>query len=181
MKMLQAVLATLVTLTFVQAAMANVTTETEQASKLLGAKMVSEVNFEEGKSDLTAASKEEIKAFVASARQNGKIGEVKLAVWSDREYPAKDTKASKADVKLAEDRAKTLSNYLKKDLKVDSVNAYNMTERPNALQKFVKTPTEKVKSTMEATGAAPVTEAETGVFSQKAQAKKAVLMLYMKE
>jgi len=180
MKMLQAIAIALVTAAMVPA-MANVSSETEQASQLLGAKMVSEISFEEGKSSLTEASKEEIKALVASARQSGNIGEVKLAVWADREYPTKDTKASKGDVKLADERAKALTNYLKKDLKVESVSSYNMTERPNALQKFVKTPTEKVKSTMEATGAAPKTESETGIFNQNAQAKKAVLMVYMKE
>jgi len=180
MKILNSLLIAFFSLALTQAH-AGVSTETEQASKLLGAKMVSEVSFDEGKSSLSDSSKEEIKAFVASARESGKIGEVKLAVWADREYPAKDTKASSGDVKLANERAKSLSNYLKKELKVDSVSSYNMTERPNALQKFVKTPAEKVKSTIEATGAAPKTDAETGFFNQKAQAKKAVLMLYMQE
>lgn len=179
-KMLQALAIFLVTASFVPA-MAAVSSETEQASQLLGAKMVSEVNFEEGKADLTDASKKEIREFVASARQSGKIGEVKLAVWADREYPTPDTKASKADVKLAEERAKNLSKYLKSELDIKHVSTYNMTERPNALQKFVKSPTEQVKSTMEATGAAPKTESETGVFHQKSQSKKAVMMVYMRE
>jgi hypothetical protein len=153
--------------------------ETEKASQALGAKMSSEVKFDEGKATLTQDSKDKIRDFVRDARAKGKIDEIKVAAWADREYPTKDTKASSADVKLADERLKELKKYLKDDLKVSSVDSYNMTERPNALQKFLKTPTANVKNTMEASGAAPKTESETGLFGQRAQSSKAVLMIYM--
>ena len=159
---------------------AGVTSETEASSKALGAKMANEITFEEGKSSLTDTSKQEIREFIKTARDQGKIGEIKVAVWADREYPSPDTKASNADVKLANDRAKELKNFLKKELALNEVNTYNMTQRPNALQKFMHTPTANMKNTMEKMGAAPTTEKETGLFSQKAQASKAVMMIYMK-
>jgi len=153
--------------------------ETETASQALGAKMASEIKFDEGKATLTPESKNQIRDFVQSAREKGKIDEIKVAAWADREYPVKDTKASKVDINLADTRLKELKTYLKHDLKVEKVDAYNMTERPNALQKFLKTPTAKVKDTMEANGAAPKTSEETGLFGTKAQSSKAVLMIYM--
>ncbi|MFM6927090.1 MAG: hypothetical protein ACKOX6_01425, partial [Bdellovibrio sp.] len=151
---------------------ASVTSETEASSKALGAKMANEISFEEGKTSLTDTSKQEIRDFIKTARDQGKIGEVKVAVWADREYPSPDTKASDADVKLANERAKELKGFLKKELAVNDVNTYNMTQRPNALQKFIHTPTANMKNTMEKMGAAPTTEKETGLFNQKAQASK---------
>lgn len=159
---------------------ASVTSETEASSKALGAKMANEITFEEGKATLTDTSKQEIRDFIKTARDQGKIGEVKVAVWADREYPSPDTKASNTDIKLANDRATELKNFLRKELAVNYVNTYNMTKRPNALQKFMHTPTANMKNTMEKMGAAPTTEKETGLFNQKAQASKAVMMIYMK-
>jgi len=159
---------------------ASVTSETEASSKALGAKMANEISFEERKSSLTDTSKQEIRDFIKTARDQGKIGEIKVAVWADLEYPSPGTKASSADVKLANDRAKELKNFLKKEMAVNDVNTYNMTQRPNALQKFMHTPTANMKNKMEKMGAAPTTEKETVLFSQKAQASKAVMMIYMK-
>ncbi|MNK01234.1 hypothetical protein D3C87_190290 [compost metagenome] len=157
------------------------TTETENASKALGASQVSEITFEEGKSTLTQESRNEIREMVKDAEKSGKISEIKAAVWADREYPVSDTKAPKADIKLAEDRAKELKKFIKNELKVSDVKTYNMTERPNAMQKLLSTPTAQMKETLEGSGAAPGTEKEKGLFNQKAQASKAVLMIYMKK
>jgi hypothetical protein len=157
------------------------TGETENASAAMGASKVSEIKFEEGKSTLTSEARAELKGFVEEAKKEGKIDEIKLAVWADREYPAADTKAPKADVKLANDRADAIKKYIKNDLKVSDVKTYNMAERPNSLQKMMKTGTAEMKETMEGSGAAPKTEKEKGLFDQKAQASKAVIMLYMKK
>ncbi|MFV8257846.1 hypothetical protein ACNQKP_08565 [Bdellovibrio bacteriovorus] len=153
---------------------------TESAGKTLGAKMVSEISFDEGKSSLTDSAKDDIRKMVNEAKQKGKIDELKVAVWADREYPTEGAKASKQDVNLANDRARVVKNFIKDELKVGSVNTYNMTERPNALQKFMHTDTAKTKTAMEDSGAAPRTQDETGFFNQKAKSSKAVIMVYMK-
>jgi hypothetical protein len=161
-------------------ALAAIDSETENASKSMGASMASEISFEEGKANLTENAKNDIRGVIKSAKETGKIDELKVAVWADREYPAKDTKASKADIDLAKKRADSIKTFIKNEMKVGTVNTYNMTERPNALEKFLKTPQEKVKSTMEASGAAPRTSDETGFFGQKAKSSKAVIMIYIK-
>ncbi|WP_413290401.1 hypothetical protein [Bdellovibrio sp. HCB337] len=156
------------------------TAETEQASASLGAAKVSEVSFEAGKATLTKEAQDEIRTTIQDAMKQGKIGEVKAAVWADREYPVEENKAPKQDVKLASDRADALKKFIKDELKVKDVNTYNMAERPNALEKFVNTSDAKVKTAMEGSGAAPKTEKEKGLFNQKAQASKAVIMIYVK-
>ncbi len=55
-----------------------------------------------------------------------------------------------------------------------------MTERPNALRKLFHTQTEKVKNTTEMAGAAPTAD-QTGLFDNKAQASKSVVMIFMKK
>jgi uncharacterized protein (DUF1800 family) len=155
------------------------TSETEASSKAMGANMTEEIAFDEGKATLTDSAKKEISEFVKTAKDKGKIHEMKVAVWADREYPAKDTKASKADVSLADERAKNLKEYLKKELAVNNVNTYNMTKRPNEMQKFLRTQTAETKETMEKMGAAPSTSKDTGMFKQRAQSSKAVMMIYM--
>jgi len=152
--------------------------ETEAASKALGASKVSEISFSEGKANLSDEAKDDIRGLVNEAKESGKIDELKVAVWADREYPTKNTKASKGDIDLARKRADAIKDFIKKELDVSDVKTYNMTERPNALQRFLHTPTAKMKKTMETQGAAPRTEEETGFFGTKAKASKAVIMVY---
>ncbi len=160
---------------------AAINSATESAARSLGANMVSEISFEEGKASLTADAKRELREFVSSARGSGKVDEVKVPVWADREYPITDSKASDGDVKLADDRAKEVKNYLKDQLKVSSVTTYNMAERPNSMQDLFKTEQAKTKNTLESKGAAPQTESETGFLGLKGQASKALVMVYLKK
>lgn len=153
--------------------------EAEAAARGLGAAKVTEVTFDQGVTNVTDSMKEEVKKAIQEARGSGKVKEVRLVVWADREYPPEGVAASPQDVSLAESRADQLSNYLKNDLKVSKVNAYNMAKRPNTFQKWFSTKSAQTKGNLEATGAAPKTKSETGLLNQKAQASKAVLMIFM--
>lgn len=161
-------------------AFAAVDSETEKAAKSLGAARASEISFDEGNANLSESAKNAIREVVKSAKESGKINELKVAVWADREYPQKDAKASKADIDLAQKRAANIEAFIKSEMKVGTINTFNMTERPNALAKFLRTPQSELKSTMEASGAAPRTSDETGFFGQKAKASKAVIMVFIK-
>ena len=158
----------------------GVSSEMEGASKALGANLVSEVSFDQGSASLNETTRAEIRDLIKSAKDSGKkINKVQIAAWADREYPAKDTKASKGDVQLAERRLKEVRTFMQNDLKVNHVASYNMTKRPNALQKLLNTPENKTKKALEANGAAPVTTEDTGLFGQRAQSSKAVLLIYL--
>lgn len=170
----------LVAVFMLTALQARAWTTTKDAAERLGASDVKEVSFDKNSTNLTDAQKAEIRAAVNEATQKGKIDEVKVLVWSDKEYPATEKKQSKEDIKLAKERIKELRAFLKDDLKVSDVDAYNMTERPNALQKFFHTADAKIKNTTEAAGGAP-TDGNTGLFDVKAQASKAAVMIFMKK
>lgn len=155
-------------------------TNTQEAASRLGASDYKEIAFEKNATALTPEQKTEIQNTISMAGQKGRIDEVKILVWADKEYPAEKGKLDKSDVRLAQERIKNIRTYLKKELRVSDVDTYNMTERPNVLQKFFNTSESQVKSTTESSGAAPTAE-NTGVFDLKAQASKAVVMVFLKK
>lgn len=155
-------------------------TTTQDAANRLGAAQVKEISFDKNSDQLSDSVKTEIRTVVTEASQKGKIDEVKVLAWSDKEYPAEKGKQTKEEVNLAKNRLKNLKNFLKDELKVSDVDTHNMTERPNALQKLLNTSDAKVKNAAEATGAAP-TAGNTGLFDMKAQASKAAIMVFMKK
>lgn len=159
---------------------ANAWTTTKDAADRLGADQVKEVTFEKSATGLSEAQKVEIRAAISEASKKGKIDEVKVLAWSDKEYPTESGKPSKSDINLAKDRLKDLKAFLKDELKVSDVDTYNMSERPNAIEKFFHTSDSKVKNAAEAEGAAP-TAGNTGLFDMKAQAAKGVVMIFMKK
>lgn len=165
---------------FMLSVQSNAWTTTKDAADRLGADQVKEVTFEKNVTGLSEAQKAEIRAAVSEASQKGKIDEVKVLAWSDKEYPTESGKPGKSDVNLAKDRLRDLKAFLKDELKVSDVDTYNMSERPNALEKFFHTSDSKVKSAVEAEGAAP-TAGNTGLFDMKAQAAKGVVMIFMKK
>lgn len=154
-------------------------TNTQDAADRMGASQVKELSFDKNGRGLSEAQKTEIRNAVNDAAQKGRIDEVKVLAWSDKEYPTEKGKLSKDDHKLAKARMNEIKKFLKDDMKVSSVSTYNMSERPNALEKFFHTSDAKVKGVAESTGAAP-TEKETGLFDMKAQASKGVVMIFTK-
>lgn len=148
---------------------ALVPSEIEAGAKLLGANLVNEVRFDEGKSTLTPKAKADLAAFVNDAKKKGQIEEIKIAAWADKDYPNDNAKSSPQDLKLSAARAKELKEYLNHELGVNTVNTYNMSERPNPLQKAI--------------GFAPQSDdggfESSGYIFTRVQKSKALLMIYL--
>ena len=69
------------------------------------------LTFDASKSALTSESREKLDAMVASARVQGKIDEVQVAVWSDNPAPRDKEALSKPDRMLAAKRLTSVHNY----------------------------------------------------------------------
>jgi len=162
-------------------ALAMISEQTRQAATSLGAANLGEIEFVAGSDALTDQSRAEIRNVVDEARQKGELDYINVLAWSDQEYPASKTSQSKANVTLAKRRIETLKTFLKKDLKIKNVSGFNMAERPGKLKEFLNTKDARVKKTTEVAGAAPVLDSETGLFGEKGQASKAVLMIFTKK
>lgn len=164
-----------------QAALAMVSEQTQQAAVSLGASSLGEVEFVAGSDAVSEASRAELKNIIDDARQKGKIDNIKVLAWSDQEYPAAKTAQSKEEIQLARKRLASLQKYLKGELKITNVDGFNMAERPTKLKEFFNTQDARVKKTTEIAGAAPATDADTGLFGEKGQASKAVIMVFTKK
>lgn len=162
-------------------ALAMISEQTRQAATSLGAANLGEIEFVAGSDALTDQSRAEIRNVVDEARQQGELDYINVLAWSDQEYPASKTSQSKANVTLAKRRIETVKAFLKSDLKIKDVSGFNMAKRPGALTEFLNTKDARVKKTTEVAGAAPVQDSETGLFGEKGQASKAVLMIFTKK
>lgn len=162
-------------------ALAMISEQTRQAATSLGAANLGEIEFVAGSDALTDQSRAEIRNVVDEARQKGELDYINVLAWSDQEYPASKTSQSKANVTLAKRRIETVKAFLKSDLKIKDVSGFNMAKRPGALTEFLNTKDARVKKTTEVAGAAPVQDSETGLFGEKGQASKAVLMIFTKK
>lgn len=137
---------------------------------------VTELTFEKGSTTLSDAQKKNLSALLSRAQASGKIDDVKVVTWSDMEYPSPNVqKLSKAQRDLATRRSRAVKDYLKSVEKGLDVDAYNMAERPNAFERLVRTPDERIKRSLEVAGI-PTTDSYIKV---PAKASKSIVMLVM--
>lgn len=148
-------------------------------ARMVGASQVAPVFFDPGKKALSQEEKKELRTFFTSLRESDKIKAVRVLSWGDREYPAKNEKASAKQIGLAKERAASIKKFLQQDLKIETVDTHNMTERPSKVSEFFKTDDYEVKSSAEATGAAP-TQNKTGVFDEMARSTTALVLVVLK-
>jgi hypothetical protein len=147
----------------------------------MGAQDLTEVRFDHNSFSLTDSQKADLNKLVKSAREKGEIDKVKVLAWSDKEYVANKAQQSKRDIVLAGNRLSEVKKYINDQLQVADVESYNMAERPTALEELFKTSDAKVKDHAEKVGAAPRSKRETGLFGEKGESSKAVLMVFLKK
>lgn len=163
------------------AAWGMVTSETEAAARKLGASSVGEVEFDPQKTDISDIAKKDLDDLKSDADQAGEIKEVRVIAWADKEYPpAEHKKYTREDIRLAEARANQVKDYLKKHFQWKSITTYNMAKRPNVFQEMLKTPAAAIKNTLEKSGAAPNSEADTGLFAEKSKSSTALILVFKK-
>lgn len=145
-------------------------------AKMVGASQAAPVFFNPGTQVLSQKEKAELQAFLTNIRGSQKIKNIKVLAWADREYPAKKEKSSDKQIALAKARAEAIQKYLKSDLKIESVDTFNMAERPSKISEILKTQDYEVKSTAEATGAAPKKNT-VGFFEEMGRSTTALVLV----
>lgn len=134
----------------------NSPSKTAQAAAKVGATHYTVVNFPQGQDGLSQAELSKIRELATVAQQSGKVEEIQVLAWADREYPVDGQKVSAKDSDLADNRAVTIKEYLKNDLNSSaSIESHNMAKRPGVFAELVKSDDFELKSTFEDTGAAP--------------------------
>ena len=162
-------------------ASASVNSETQKAASRAGAASVAEVSFSKESTQLSDRAKKELQEVITEASKKGQIKEIRVAAWSDQDYPAKGIHLAGSQIDLAAKRAENVQSYLKESLKVTDVSTMNMAERPNDIQNIFKTSEAKTKNNFENTGAAPSNSDQTGFLGLKGKASEVVVMIYYKK
>lgn len=141
------------------------------------------VQFEPGRSVLSDSNKKFLQEFSRQAsRRNGEISEIKILAWADREYPGKENeKAKTREVILANERARVIRDYLRKDLKTDEhIDIFNMAKKPGVLDTVFRDEEFKVKQDVAKTGVS-ATRLPTGETSYTKAGKVLVIFDYKEE
>lgn len=140
---------------------------TQDAATKLGAAEYKEVVFQKSMTNLTQAQKDELRSVITTAASRGTIDHVKIMAWSDVDYPSQAVNQTKGEVAMTQDRLSYLQSFLKSDLNVANIETYNMTDRPDSIDRLV--------NSVGANGAS------TEIYDDRAQASKGVIILFMKK
>jgi hypothetical protein len=135
-----------------------------------------EIEFPEGSDSLSLSAKQSLDSVLDQAQNSGKIDEVMVLSWGDKEFSSKTTKKlSKVQTDLAEQRSKSIAAYLKSARGV-SVDRFNMAEQPSILSKLLNTEDNRLRTSMSAAGLS--TSEESNQYPSKAS--HAVILVKLK-
>lgn len=141
------------------------------------------VEFPKGKSDLTEMNKKYLRDFARKAEQSGReIEEIKVLAWSDKEYPGETkSQATVKDVILANARANTIREYIRKDLNTRSeIDVFNMAKKPDLFSSLTQGQDYRVKEDIEQSGVS-ATRLPSGQTSYTKAGKVLVIIDYKTE
>ena len=128
--------------------------EAKQVAAQQGSSYVTEFKYSPKAKALPQEAKKKLAKLLADAGadKNTKIDAVKIISWPDREYPSVHTEdLPKADVDLAEARAKEISKWLEKK-NVEDVEIVNMAKRPSGFASFFNSEDHRIKKALEESG-----------------------------
>lgn len=98
-----------------------------------------EIVFQAGKPTLGASEKRKLDALINNARARGKIDDVKVLAWADKDYLSEGVKAPPFQVDLAQARAREIEKYIHDKLDFTSIDSHNMAKQPGTLARLFKT------------------------------------------
>lgn len=155
-----------------------VSLESKQLASEKQTPFVTEIQFQEAKSNVSDKARAELKKLYKEASRKGKISEVQIITWGDREYPSeKDKELSEQQKKLVDLRNKSLTQSLNKMSKDLDVNTFSMAERPGKMDEMFNSESASIKESLETAGI-PTTDKSAKV---PGKASKSVVIFIMEE
>lgn len=125
----------------------------ENAANLNEASFVTEIVFKKDSSELSNDGRNALRDMLKAAKDKGKVEEVKILAWADKDYPPKNKMAlNKDERKLADERALEIKGYVEDNSKGVDIDVHNMAERPYTLQNLFKSGDLRVKKSLETAG-----------------------------
>ena len=150
-----------------------VTVEARFAGSEVGAREIAEFRFAKGSAALSPEALERIENAFAKA---GKLSEVKVLAWPDRESaPVKGDSLPKADQDLAAKRIEAIGRAIAPHAKGLKVRTHNMASSASTLDRILQTSEYRVKDSLQSSGVASAQQEGTPM------AGKALVMLVPEE
>lgn len=134
------------------------------------------LSFSPGSADLTEQDKTKLRDQLRTMSAQGKVSRAKIAVWSDQEHPQSGS-LPKADQDLAQQRIKSVENYLKQQEGLSRVEAFNMAENRNWIGRMFHREQAELDAAFAKAGQAPVSNQEFNAIKSEGGASKAVVIL----
>ncbi|MGZ3693973.1 MAG: hypothetical protein ACXWQO_07210 [Bdellovibrionota bacterium] len=149
--------------------------EEKHAASELGAQEVAEIHFKRGSTHISKKEAKKLNAAIAKAQSTGKVDEIKIVGWADREFPSYNSGSlPKPDQKLADRRNEAIRQALEPQVKGVAVDKYNMAVYPNGVDRLFKTSDFRVKRSLEQAG---IPNTDSGVKMPVMSGKALVMIL----
>lgn len=122
----------------------------KQVASEQGSNFVTEIKFPKKKDIISDQDQMKIKKMYEKAQRVGKIQEVQLIIWADKEFPTKENqKLSKEQQVLVDDRNDSLANLIGQLDKKIKIKKISMAQRASTLEKFTASDEAEVKESLE--------------------------------
>lgn len=105
------------------------------------------LEFPRSSSKLQKAGKDSLNALAIKSKEDGReIEDIKVLVWSDKEYPQSAKRGNPRDVILAKERGQAIKDYLQDELHAQEViGTFNMARKPGLLSRLTQNEDWKLK------------------------------------
>ncbi|MEA9357214.1 hypothetical protein SHI21_13400 [Bacteriovorax sp. PP10] len=139
------------------------------------------LDFNKDTASLSTMDQDKLNNLVKSAKEKGEITKIEVAVWSDKEHPAKGD-LSKPDITLAENRATHIKDILKKDIgHTRHVKVFNMAEGSNMVARMFHTPTAELNSEFAKRSKDSMRSEDFQIIKKEGAPSKAVVIFTIRE
>lgn len=139
------------------------------------------LDFNKDTASLNTMDQDKLNNLVKTAKEKGEITKIEVAVWSDKEHPAKGD-LPKPDITLAENRANYIKEILKKDIgHTRHVKVFNMAEGSNMLARMFHTPTAELNSEFAKRGKDSMKSEDFQIIKREGAPSKAVVIFTIRE
>lgn len=139
------------------------------------------LEFAQGQSSLSLLDQQKLSDLVKTAKAKGEITKIEMAVWSDKELPIKGD-LSKADIKLANQRAEHIKEILKKDFgHTRHVRIFNMAEGSHWVASVFHTSEAELDSAFGKRGKDTIKREDFQIIKNEGAPSKAVVIMVVKE
>jgi hypothetical protein len=130
---------------------------------------------------LSISDQEKLSKMVSMAKDTGEITKIEVAVWSDKQNPAKGD-LSKSDRELAANRAIHIKEIIKKDIgHTRHIKVFNMAEGSNWVAKMLRTPQAELNSKFAKRGKDSLEREDFQIIKREGAPSKAVVIFTIKE